>query len=231
MAKIRFRIAAASAALILLTAGVWPFGVWSGFRKPEPTDYQRAETSAPCPAVGLQNLTPERRAMFLAALADVCEILADPEFSRRVQNEPEWLADCLSNGMPGRGASGAEVVQALTPPRYGFSVVAGKPWGADAVTNLYHQGIAIRKQRFDAWASGVPARQAAMINTLAHEMTHLVPESPGSMRSLFKDEDHVASNAEADRHKCLNSKLVSYDVGRIVAEIWLERQAARPAGS
>lgn len=213
-------------ALILLGGFSGPFGVWSGFRPPAASDYRRADTTAPCPAVGVQNLSAKRSAALLAALADVCDILADPEFARRIQNEPEWLADCLSNKMPGKPVTGATVVAALVPPRTPFSVVAKKPPLADAVTNLRYQAIAIRTRRFDAWTSGVPRRQAQMIETLAHEMTHLIPESNGSLSSLFKDEDHVASRKPADAHKCLNSKLVSYDSGRIVADIWLERRTA-----
>ncbi|NIJ39204.1 hypothetical protein FHR22_003938 [Sphingopyxis panaciterrae] len=174
-------------------------------------------------------MSAERSAALLAALADVCDILADPEFSRRIEREPEWLADCLSNKMPGKPVTGAAVIAALVPPRTPFSVVAEKPWQAEAVTNLGYPAIAIRKQRFAAWASGAPRRQAQMIETLAHEMTHLIPESEGSLRSLFKDEDHVDSTDPAKAHKCLNSKLVSYDSGQIVADIWLERRAAATA--
>ncbi len=173
----------------------------------------------------------EQRGILLAALADVCSILADPEFARRAEREPEWLADCLRGGQPGRSVTGAAVVAALTPPRISFSVVARKPWGAVAVTNLGYQAIAIRKQRFDAWASGVPGRQVQMVETLAHEMTHLIPESEGSSQSLFKDEDHVDSVSAANADKCLNNKLVSYDSGRIVADIWLERRNAAITGN
>lgn len=232
MMKRHYRIGMALAALALLGGFSGPFSVWSGFRAPAPSDYRHADTTAPCPAVGLQNLSAERSAALLAALADVCDILADPEFARRIRNEPEWLADCLPGRRPGKPMAGAAVAAALAPPRTPFSVVARKPWRAVAVTNLNYPAIAIRKRRFDAWASGVPRRQAQMIETLAHEMAHLVPESDGSRRSLFKDGGHVDSSKPADAHKCLNSKLVSYDSGRIVADIWLEqRTAAAAAGN
>lgn len=220
-----WRIGFALGALATLGGSFGPFGVWSGFRKPVASDYVRAQTAAPCPAVGVQNLTAERRAILLEALADVCDILADPEFARRIEGEPEWFADCLGNGMPGTPVEGAAVVAALTPPRHRFSVVARKPAWAEAVTNLSYQAIAIRKQRFKAWASGVPERQAEMINTLTHEMSHLIPEQEGSIVSRFKDEDHVESDKPADRGRCLNSKLVSYDSGDIAAQLWLERKA------
>ena len=220
------RALAAVGALAILGGSFGPFNVWSGFKRPTADDYARAATAAPCPAVGVQNLTADRRAILLAALADVCDILADPEFARRIEREPEWFADCLGNGMPGARVAVADVLAALVPPRHAFSVVARKPWWAEAVTNLSYQAIAIRKQRFDAWASGVPAQQAEMIETLTHEMTHLVPERAGSTASLFKDENHEDSQAESDRDRCLDSKLVSYDSGAIVAQLWLERHAA-----
>jgi hypothetical protein len=211
-----------AAAAMLIGVAASPFSVWSGFRYPTETSWVRAQGSVACPAVGVQNLDAGQTRLLLAALTDVCGIYGDAEFARQVRAKGDWIMDCAPGRMAGQPITGDAVLAALTPPSRSFSVVARKPSGAVAVTNLHYQAIAIRKLRFEQWASPDKNRRAEMIETLAHEMTHLVPEPTRPKVSLFKDKGHVATPTRSDQ--CADARLVSYGVGKIVKSIWLARQ-------
>lgn len=210
------------AVAMLLGAAAWPFSVWSGFRAPTDTSWVRIEGAATCPAVGVQNLDAAQTRLLLSALADVCAIYGDAEFARAVRAKSDWIMDCAPGGMAGQPIAAEAILAELVPPSRGFSVVARKPSGAEAVTNLHYQAIAIRKLRFEQWASPDANRRAEMIETLAHEMTHLVPEPAQPKVSLFKDSGHVANPTRPGQ--CADARLVSYGVGKIVKAIWRARQ-------
>lgn len=210
------------ATALVLGAAAWPFGVWSGYRYPTEASWTRSAARAPCPEIGIQNLDAERARLLLTALEQVCTILSDPEFERQVRTRTDWIMDCTSDGKAGQPITADAILAALVPPSHRFSVVARKPNGAVAVTNLHYQAIAIRKLRFEQWASTNIASRAEMIETLAHEMTHLVPEPQRPKVSLFKDEGHVANPTEPAQ--CADARLVSYGIGKIVADIWRTRQ-------
>jgi hypothetical protein len=197
-------------------------GVWDNYIRPSESSWRHPSTTAPCPRIGTQNLSPLNEATILEVAAQICETMHDPRFAERVRAEPVWLANCRTGFRPGRRVTADEVLSQINPPQIEFSAVASDPNGAVAVTNLGYQGIAISTGRFTGWQSGVPVKQQAMVTTLAHEMTHLVPQSPGSRTSLFRDRNHVERPGPLPL--CYNHLLVSYDIGRIVGDLWRIRQ-------
>lgn len=201
-------------------------GVWDDFIRPAETNWRQPSTAVPCPRIGTQNLSAADEAVILDVAVQVCETMEDPRFAALVRAEPAWLANCEAEGRPGQSVTADEVLTAIMPRSIPFSIVAKKPWRAVAVTNLHYDAIAIRKQRFAGWRSGSIARRQAMVETLAHEMTHLIPESPDSIRSRFRDEDHVERvRPGSTEPRCYNNLLVSYEIGRIAGELWRVRQA------
>jgi hypothetical protein len=89
-------------------------------------------------------------------------------------------------------------------------VVAGKPWGAEAATNPATRRIKIRNLRFDQWNAGGPDR-SEMINTLAHEWTHLILDDQGN--GLIEDAGHGS-------HACTDADLASYRIGDLAEAVW-----------
>lgn len=201
-------------------------GVWSGYIPPQQSSWRQPQTTAACPRIGTQNLSAADEAVILEVAAQLCETMEDPRFEALVRAEPAWLANCEVGGRPGQAIAAEDILAAILPRSIAFSVVAKKPWRAVAVTNLHYDAIAIRKQRFVGWRSGNIARREEMVSTLAHEMTHLTPESPDSIRSRFRDEHHVARVRQnsADQ-RCYNNLLVSYEIGRIACQLWRVRQS------
>lgn len=62
----------------------------------------------------------------------------------------------------------------------------GGRW-ANADTNTGTRKMRIEAWEFAGWASGDRKKRAVLVDTLVHEMTHLVPETAGSSVALFQD--------------------------------------------
>lgn len=93
----------------------------------------------------------------------------------------------------------------------GHWIVAGKPWLAEAATNPATRRIKIRNRRFDQWQAG-GVNRSAMINTLAHEWTHLIVDEQG--QGLIQDAGHGS-------RACPDSDLASYQIGNLTEAAWL----------
>ncbi len=202
---------------------------WQGYRRPASGDWRTPVTAAPCPAIGVQNLDPGDIADLLAAVAEMCDALADPRFADAVTATDNWLVSCASAGVAGPSISGAAVLARLNPASIRFSLVLRQPMGGRtsertiAVANIGRQAIALRPERLARWRSGDPDQQFATIRTLAHELTHMVRGSGAVAQSLFRDRGHVRRSDAPDA--CLTDRLVSYGLGEAAGTVWRVRQA------
>jgi hypothetical protein len=95
-----------------------------------------------------------------------------------------------------------------------FSLVVRKPAIAVATTNIGTRRIAVRESRFVGWRSGDPVRQAGVINTIAHEMSHLIFAQDGQSFA-YADKGHGSQS-------CPDSDLASYSIGDAAAAVWLD---------
>ena len=85
-----------------------------------------------------------------------------------------------------------------------LSIYFSKPFRATGQSQKQKSRIAIHKNRIKKWNSG---DKEPLINTFAHEVTHLVS-------SRFSDDGWNTTD-------CTKSELVSYGVGQLVADIAL----------
>lgn len=177
---------------------------WRGFKEPTELDLRLASPIPGCPRIGTQNLSAQDSTTIIEATAAVCALIRSSAF-REVLQQRQFRERCSSPAM----VSGAEVQQLLVAEFPNFSVAARKPPGSDAVTLAHGARMAIRPSRFDDWRAG-GVRRGWMVNTLLHEMTHLIPAEDGSR---FQDEGHGSAS-------CPNEALVSYAVGHIAQTIW-----------
>jgi hypothetical protein len=169
-----------------------------------------------CPTARLDGLTPAQAEAAGAALKDVCAILASDAFQARLR-AGTWLTGCPV--APWSGANrveGGEGLARLSEGVPDFTIQAEKAgWSSTiAMTDIATRTMRIRPVWFDHSASPDPAVRALFLNTLAHEMTHLVspPGRPGAYQ--FTDSRYWLPWCGRDR-------MFSYGVGDLVAATWL----------
>ena len=184
--------------------------VWSGYlARP---NGEALYGTPPGPVASLQNINnPIFKANAIEAIETAAQVIQHPDFEASIKLR-EFRMSCDSNQL----IKGSAVINDLRRA-FDFSLVARKPFRAIAVTDIVNQRMAIKKSRFQGWNGDVEDR-ADMIETLAHEMTHLVPErgftgDPRDARYLYKDGGHGTSS-------CPDNQLVSYELGRIAGEVY-----------
>ena len=200
------KIGALVGVLLLLSGCTW----WDY----EPASVFQNTQIGGCPGIGTQNLDPSDADTILQAATAACRTINSPEFARRLKNL-ELREACDTEVR----ISGPEVLQLLRSGLPDHSIIARKPWRAEAVTDPANRRIAIRKQRFKAWRSGGTSG-GALVNTLVHEWTHLVLDANGFVR--FRDRGHTGS-----KQGCPQNGLVSYRVGNIAQEVWHSEVASQ----
>lgn len=184
--------------------------VWSGYLvRP---DGHTLYGTPPGPVASLQNINnPTFKTNAIDALETAAQVIQHPDFEASLKTR-EFRMSCDSDVL----VKGSAVIDDLRRA-FDFSLVARKPFRAIAVTDIANQRMAIKKSRFQGWNGDVEAR-AEMIETLVHEMTHLVPErgftgDPINARHLYKDDGHGSPS-------CPDNQLVSYELGRIAGEVY-----------
>ena len=186
---------------------------WVGYddpvREPPPGSYMLVDGE--CFSVGTQNLEEDQRQAVLGAAGRVCEVFKSRELQARVEAQ-EWIVSCDgSNGSP-RTMPGTEVYSLLRQQIPDFSIHSRRPWMAIAqaqksVHDHTRNRIAIRPERIQSWYSDSSDERGALINTIAHEITHLISFE-------FRDKGHGTA-------RCPDNRLVSYGVGNLVQELAL----------
>ncbi|HEX8223647.1 MAG TPA: hypothetical protein VF605_07510 [Allosphingosinicella sp.] len=189
--------------------------LWHKFKPHSEDTLVTVAPGSHCPRVGPQNLPDEERRILLEAMAEVCRVVASPEFKQEVIRR-RWLATC--NGSPDRPdlIPGDEVYRLFMSAVGPFSVRFRKPVNAEASTQIARARIAIRRTRLRAWRVEPSEGRRHLVNTLAHEMTHMVPATDPNELFRFQDKGHAKKARPA-------VELVSYGIGDLVERLWLER--------
>lgn len=170
-----------------------------------------------CGRVELVDFQPAHAGAAEEALHEACGVMVSPAFQRGVEAR-SWSDRCWINPLARpRQVPGAEVYRSLREAALGFQLVEDQPRNAVATTSLTPKRIRIQPERFEGWLSADPGRRAALINTLVHEQTHLVPRPGGTSSFRYTDRGHLLP-------WCADGKLVSYGVGNLAERIWLERE-------
>ncbi len=149
----------------------------------------------------------------------VCDIMTSPGFKARL-TEKSWKTGCRRLPLLQQWSiTGDELYRILDRDMAAFSLKSepSRRSSTVATTSVYDLRITIRPERFEGWRTGDMARKANMVNTLAHEMTHLIPVEDTNNLFRFTDSYNWLP-------WCSKGSLVSYGVGNLVEEIWLEQQ-------
>jgi hypothetical protein len=180
-----------------------------------------AATNVRCPNATFTNESPGLREAFRTAFADACAILESDQFRATIESLQLARKCPLLPFKKHKLLPGAEIYRRLVEGMpSAITVTAEKVgWSSTvAVTNAAKRSITIRPGRFDEWQGADRLLRVGMINTLVHEMTHLVEPTPGAGYSYFQDGGQWTP-------WCKQRLLVSYEIGDKAEDQWL---AAHP---
>jgi hypothetical protein len=174
----------------------------------------------PCPTAKLINRS-DLAAQFYEAMADACAVIQSAEFRDRVV-AAHFARKCPRLFTKRRLMEGTQVYRALTaglPADFEVTLrkVGSRRVGAETIA--YDRAMSIEPDKFTNWTAGDRRDRALTVNTLVHEMTHLVRESDTTVWPLFQDEGGFTPWCDADR-------LVSYALGEIAQEVWENQHPA-----
>lgn len=156
--------------------------------------------------VNAEGLNEKQQKAILEAMADVNDIIKSDAF-RQMVIAKTWLKSCDSvDGKPD-SISGDEVYKIISAASAKFTVIAKKPWLAVALTNREKGTVKIMPSRIADWDSRELLTKGELINTLAHELMHIISNE-------FNDRGH-GSDA------CPDVDLVSYEIGNMAEIIWI----------
>jgi hypothetical protein len=169
----------------------------------------------------VEGLSPAQETAARLALQQVCDMTASAEFARRVEAR-EWSPACPSFFFSRqRRIEAAALLSALRSETPAFTLKLGtfRNRKVTAETSVSERRITLVASRLDRVISDeMPARidaGADLINTLGHELTHLIPEPGNSAAFRFRDRGQSMP-------WCKRDLLVSYGLGQIYEDLWRE---------
>ena len=145
------------------------------------------------------------------AAIEVDRIFAGDEFKEIIESS-SWIASC-DNGK--KKVTGSEVFKDLQNLNVSVSIFANKPWRAEGLTDPVKSRIAINPERIDAFSQKDDDifQASLLIETLAHELAHMIPETDGETLPKYRDRGHGKG--------CSENELVSYVTGKLARAIWI----------
>lgn len=188
---------------------------WWNYQFPKEQDFQAVNTKPPSYILGVQNFNDDelsklRLEAVRKALSDVQDIFINSKkFESMIINQ-SWVSSC--DLTPPEKISGAELLSNLRRLNIKVSVYPKKPWLAIGLTDTLNSRIAIDPIRID-FASGNELIDASLlIETTAHELTHLVVNEAGLVK--YRDAGH-------GKEGCSNNELASYRIGKTAQAVWI----------
>ena len=188
-------------------------------------------SSGPCLQVWFDTTTPEEAHLAESALEAVCGVLDAPGFDQALANTVAW-----TDGRGGvRPVCPADVLaEVKTLHAKPVHLIAAPVAGANATSLLYvneqtkkpttgapgprdRAAINIDAERLHFWVSPKPKDRACLIDTLAHELTHLLPVALGSFEQKYQD-----------RVKSGRDRMASYSFGHAAGCFFLQRPSDCP---
>ena len=139
------------------------------------------------------NLAERERKNFKAAASKVETVMASEEFRDDISKLT------LLSGCQGPEVSGDEILNALNQKTNRISVLARSSWLANATADPVNNRVTLGPRRLNGWKDN----PGAIVNTIAHEITHYVRTSSGV---IFTDGGHGTN-------LCPDHRLVSYRIG------------------
>lgn len=120
------------------------------------------------------------------------------------------MASCDNGEMK---VSGRELITDLRSLDLSVSIVAKKPWFAEGLTDPVKSRITVNPDRVDAFKGRDIFQGSKLVETLAHELAHMIPERKGHTLPKYRDRGHGT--------ECPQDELASYVVGRMARAFYI----------
>lgn len=200
--------------LLLVSAFLTGCGSWGGYKYPR-TDTDSFKVGKI--EVSTQNFNSEseldtkRLAAIKDATVEVERIFSGERFKEIIDSD-DFIASC-DNGK--KRVPGSVVLTDLLDLDVSISIAAKKPWFAEGLTDPVNARITINPARIDAFSQegGDIFQASLLIETLAHELAHMIPENQETTLPKYRDRGHG--------NDCPQNELVSYAVGKTARAIWI----------
>ena len=147
----------------------------------------------------IQNLNSEQKAKFKTAFAKAMNLIESEEFQDQV-NARTYRRACDKDDRVSGEELLSDIRETMSPDVY-----ARRPAGANAQTSFKPPRIAIAPK-------SITGDENALINTIIHEMTHLVPSEGVEINPKYRDRG-VGNN------NCEKADLASYSIGEIAERV------------
>lgn len=184
---------------------------WIGYVKPNEGDF----TPVGAYSIGIQNFDAaddrdsKRLAAVKRAIADVREVFQTADFENILHGQT--LRTSCNDGYT---VTWEEVVKDLRSLELKVSIYPKKPVCATGLTDTANNRIAIAPSRIDLHEKDEIIDASLLIETIAHEFTHMVK---ASNKGKYLDRG-------VGKNKCSFDNLVSYRVGKAAQAVWISKQ-------
>lgn len=192
---------------------------WQGYRPPTSNDFHAVNNNGSTYVIGVQNfdtnneLSMKRLDSIKRSVSDVQNIFQSKEFESLLVGST-WVASC--DGDTVEKVSGDELVKDLRALSVKVSIFPKKPWLAIALTDMGNNRIAIDPSRIDLSSNGEIIDSSWLIETTAHELTHMIKENN---TIKYRDKGH-------GKDGCLDNQLASYRVGKSAQAVWIHNRVS-----
>ena len=194
---------------------------WRGYINPQEQDFKPVSRYL----LGTQNfnnndLSQKRLELVEKALADVQYIFFENKSFEKIISSSNWVASC--DGEEIDKISGEQLLADLRKLNVKVSIFPKKPWMAIGLTDTANNRIAIDPYRIDLANENEVVDSSWLIDTMAHEITHLILSENGMVK--YRDRGH-------GKKGCTKNDLASYRVGKAAQAAWIHQQllGAEPA--
>lgn len=170
-----------------------------------------------CPEMRLSGIEGNAEAAMRSALRDACAIMADIEFERAIEAQDLDRA-CKGFFFAKRKRIASREALAAVAEIPAFTVKTGTfaLKRTTAKTSVTSRTITIAEHWLERALQDGSSQRGDLVNTLAHEMMHLIPAKGDPSAYRFSDDGQSTP-------WCKRSRLVSYAVGDTVETIWRRR--------
>lgn len=154
---------------------------------------------APCLQVWIDNADGPRQQSAKDALAATCEIIQSPELETALNAVPNWSTGRDHGGELQPSVVRADVMALKDTP---IHLIVGPVANANAASRVAvgasaRPAMSIDPERIDFWQSQDKRTRACLVDTLAHELTKLVPVQVGSVEAKYEDRSHESREHKA----------------------------------
>lgn len=175
----------------------------------------------------------ERTQYLIAAYEEIQSILDDPAFAADIKKLDDYpLATSADSSCQTTKASDVLNDLRVRMPAYRLESRYSLFHLLSTAATRACESTAVNTRRIDSWEEADPKQRGSLINTLAHEMTHVLPTAgmmcAKGVEGAYTDAGHAPCSVDAPQ--CNDAFLVSYVWGDLLECAYRERHGVIQKG-